>query len=131
MTRLALPENPMRKGDVARLLALIASIDQRTVGDADVEAWHLVASAARWQTAYASRAVIDFAQTAERERLMPGHITNRIRFVREHYAGTFRFSGYPPELGNDVHAQVAWEQQQRRAHIVTNMIAWAAGEQTP
>jgi hypothetical protein len=34
----------MTKADIARLLALIAAFDRRTVGEADVEAWHLVLS---------------------------------------------------------------------------------------
>lgn len=32
----------MNKAEVAELLTLIAAFDRRTIGDADVEAWHLV-----------------------------------------------------------------------------------------
>lgn len=76
MTTLA--NHGMSKGDVARLLALMASWDQRTIGDADVEAWHLVARHAGWNSQGAARAVVaHYAQQAR--RIMPADITKYLR----------------------------------------------------
>jgi hypothetical protein len=68
----------MSKADVAMLLTLMASFDQRTIGDADVEAWHATAQYAHWNTAGARRAVVaHYAET--KQRMMPADVTEFLR----------------------------------------------------
>lgn len=113
------------KRDVAKLLALAAAYDQRTVGAADIDAWHQVATAARWRPTDAARAVIEH-YTTETDRVMPAHISRRIRERREQYAATYRHRPAPSGL-HDVADEVAWEREQLRGHIDACMDRWAAG----
>jgi hypothetical protein len=71
----------MSKSDVALLLAAIAAYDQRTIGEADVEAWHAAAQYAKWDTEGARLAVVaHYAET--RQRIMPADVTVGIRATR-------------------------------------------------
>lgn len=127
MTTPARREQGMSKHDVALLLSFMAAYDQRTIGDADVEAWHMVAVPARWTLPYARRAVVEFVTSATGDRLMPGHIT---RAIREREAGISRTFLEPP-LPRDMHDvddQIRWAQKQRRAYLQVHMDRWAAGE---
>lgn len=82
MTTPARTDHGMSKSDVALLLAAIAAYDQRTIGEADVEAWHAAAQYARWDLEGARRAVV--AHYAEaRQRIMPADVTAGIRAGRE------------------------------------------------
>lgn len=121
-------DDGMSKAEIALLLTFIASYDQRTIGDADVEAWHLVARPGRWTLPYARRAVVEHATEATGDRLLPGHITKRIREQRQHFAATYRHTDIPRELVGDVAAELAWEDRQRTAHVAACMDAWAGGE---
>lgn len=117
----------MSKADVARLLGLIAALDQRTIGTSDVEAWHLVATSAGWTLPYASRAVVEFQRDATDDRIRPGHITRTIRTRREAAAQSYRLQDWPQ--GMDDHGdQQRWQDQQLAQHIATVMDAWARGE---
>lgn len=115
------------KADVARLLTLIASLDQRTIGETDVEAWYLVASSAGWTLPYASRAVVEFQRDATDERIRPGHITRTIRTRREAAAASYRLQDFPTGM-TDHGDQQRWQDAQRAAHIAAVMDAWARGE---
>lgn len=75
------PALPMTKSEVAKLLALIASYDRRTVGVTDVESWHRVALHAGWTFHEACPAVV--AQAANNPAwIVPAHLTERIREAR-------------------------------------------------
>jgi hypothetical protein len=117
----------MTKSEVALLLALMAAYDQRTVGDADVEAFHLVAHAAGWSSAYARRAVVEHATSATGDRILPGHITRTIRTRREAAAASYRLQEYPAGMTN-ADEQTRWQEAQRAAHIASVMDAWARGD---
>lgn len=68
----------MSKSEIALLLAFVAAYDQRTIGEADVEAWHLASQYANWESEAAKRAVVaHYAQS--RQRIMPGDVTAGIR----------------------------------------------------
>lgn len=68
----------MSKVEIALLLSLMAAYDQRTIGDADVEAWHSSAQYAHWDATGAKRAVAaHYAET--RKRIMPADITDFLR----------------------------------------------------
>lgn len=117
----------MTRSEVALLLAFMAAYDQRTVGDADVEAWHLVAQSGRWTLPYARRAVVEHATTATGDRLLPGHITRAIRTRREAAAASYRLQEYPVGM-TTADDQTRWQEFQRAAHITAAMDAWARGE---
>lgn len=68
----------MTKTEVALLLSLIAAYDQRTIGNADVEAWHAVAQHARWDNDKVRQAVVAH-YARETRRIMPADITQNIR----------------------------------------------------
>lgn len=120
-------DDGLTKGDIARLLTLMASWDQRTIGDADVEAWHLAASAGRWTCpAWAARAVVEH-YAEHTERVMPAHITRRIRERREAYARSYQHERTPDHV-RGIAAEIAWENSQLRTHIDRHMAAWASGD---
>lgn len=66
----------MTPGDVINLLTLAAAYDQRTVGEADVAAWHQALF--KLDKDEAEAAVIDYYQK-NRERIMPADVWNRCR----------------------------------------------------
>lgn len=89
MTVPARADTGMTKAEIALLLALMASYDQRTIGDADVEAWYATAQHARWTNDDAKRAVVaHYAESTQ--RIMPADITAGIRARRNTnpWAGT-------------------------------------------
>ena len=70
----------MTPAEVARVLAKASAFDQRTIGEADVAAWHEVVG--RYEYADALAAVAGhYAVT--RDRLMPADLIKQIRIVRE------------------------------------------------
>jgi hypothetical protein len=81
MTTPARIENGMSKAEVALLLATIAAYDQRTIGDADVLAWHAAAQYAKWDTDGARQAVVAY-YAESRTRIMPADVTAGIRAGR-------------------------------------------------
>jgi hypothetical protein len=66
----------MTRGDVARLLAYIAAFDKRTLGDADVLAWHDALDDLDYEPAKA--AVRDWYREHD-GWIMPAHIRRAIR----------------------------------------------------
>lgn len=61
----------MTKAEVARLLTLIAAFDRRTIGETDVEAWHLILG--HLDPADCAEAVREHF-TASTDWLMPAHV---------------------------------------------------------
>ena len=78
MTATPAPRSQMTRADIARLLALMASWDQRTTGESDVEAWYLTAEHGRWNIDGAIRAVVSH-YTHTKRRIMPADITEFLR----------------------------------------------------
>lgn len=74
----------MTKADVARLLTLITAFDRRTLGEADVEAWHLVL--AEYDVDDCAQAVKDHF-TASRGWLMPVDVAERATVIVRARAG--------------------------------------------
>ena len=72
----------MNHSDIARLLAIVAGHNQRTVGDADVLTWHDAATLARWTYPEAERAIRQHYATSTERWIMPGHVTELIRAER-------------------------------------------------
>jgi hypothetical protein len=66
----------MEKSQVALLLGLAAAFDQRTTGESDVEAWHLVLGDLEYGTC--RKAIIQYYKDAPAKRVMPAHIRERV-----------------------------------------------------
>ncbi len=114
--------------EVATLLAVIASFDQRTVGESDVIAWREVAIEQRWTLALARRAVIQH-HGVEDERIKPSHITRRIEAARKAVVAALPQDDLAPpqELANDPRAEIAWLRDRRDELTSIGLAQWADG----
>ena len=66
----------MTRSEAARLLAIAAGIDQRTIGDADVQAWQMVLADITLADAVAALTAHYRATT---RRVMPADIVQRVK----------------------------------------------------
>lgn len=66
----------MTRSEAAQLLAIAAGVDQRTIGDADVQAWQMVLHDIPLESAVA--ALRDHYRATTR-RVMPADIVQRIK----------------------------------------------------
>jgi hypothetical protein len=64
------------RSEAARLLAIAAGVDQRTIGDADVQAWQMVLADITFDAAVG--ALTDHYRATTR-RVMPADIVQRIK----------------------------------------------------
>jgi hypothetical protein len=124
----------MTPNETIDLLTLIATFDQRTVGEADVAAWHAIAAECSWTFPLARRAVLEHHKRGgDKPRIRPAHITDTIDTARTLIRKqVFSRDLVPPrELADDPRAELEW----RRRHItdVTEraLQAWAGGEPLP
>lgn len=118
----------MTTDEIIDLLSLIAAYDQRTVGEADVEAWLAIADAEAWTMPAARRAVIEHHRRgSDKPRIRPAHITDTIRQVEETIRRTVLHTDLVPprELADHPAAEREW----RRAYIAevkaSALAAWA------
>lgn len=118
------------KAQAALLLTLAAAYDQRTIGEADVEAWHAAAVDHRW-TANAARRVIrdHYGQGADRPRLEAPAITDQIRAIRRRAAASFEDPVIPD--GQPTADYPEWYRGLRDAHCDALVQAWAETGQEP
>ncbi len=70
----------MNRAQVVDLLTMAAAYDARTIGDADVVAWHAILHETDFADAKAAL-LGHFAESTE--RLMPAHIRRRVSALRE------------------------------------------------
>jgi hypothetical protein len=118
------------RNDVIRLLAMAAGGDQRTVGDDDADFWHAIALAEQWTFPAARRAVIEhYSRGANRPRITPAAITDRIRDLRRRAAESFELPRIPDDLPN--HAYPAWLRTLQARHIDALLHHWATTGQEP
>lgn len=118
------------RNDVIRLLAMAAGGDQRTVGDDDADFWHACGVAERWTFPAARRAVIEhYSRGADRPRITPAAITDRIRDLRRRAAESFELPRIPDELPN--HEYPAWMRALQARHIDALLHNWATTGQEP
>lgn len=69
----------MNRSEIAQLLAMAAAYDRRTVGEADVEAWHAALDDLRWMDA---RDAVIAHYRGSREWIMPADIREHVRRIR-------------------------------------------------
>lgn len=85
----------MNRAETAILLALCTSFDRRTVGEADVRAWHAVLGDVDHKQAEAAV----FAHYAEsRDWIMPADIRQHVRTTRRAAAADIQGPGLPAEI---------------------------------
>lgn len=124
----------MTADEVIDLLTMIAAFDQRTVGDDDVQAWLLIATAEDWTSPLAQRAVIEhYRRGGDRPRIKPGHITDTLTDLRRTISRTLlRADLQPPrELADDPRAEITWRRDHARQITDRALAAWARGEDLP
>lgn len=124
----------MTPAETIDLLTLIATFDQRTVGEADVAAWQAIATECGWTWPLARRAVLEHHKRGgDKPRIRPAHITDTIDAARALIRRqVFSRDLVPPrELADNPRAELEW----RRKHIadVTEraLSAWANGQPLP
>lgn len=88
----------MNAKDAARLLALCASYDRRKIGEADVLAWLQVLGDLPFADCEA--AVIGH-YTDSTEWIMPAHVRQRVRVIRDCRLDAMEIPEPPRELAND------------------------------
>ena len=116
---------PISRNDVVRLLALCAAADQRTVGNEDVMLWHGIAQHQRWTTEAARRAIIEhYAQGADRPRITPAAISDRLRGIRRRAAENFELPRIPDDQPTAVYP--TWLRAHLAAHVDAELARWAA-----
>jgi hypothetical protein len=118
------------RNDVVKLLALAAGADQRTVAEEDVMLWLAIAQQERWLPSCAQRAIIEhYSRGADRPRITPAAITDRLRALRGQAAESFEAPVIPESLsGRDY---PAWYRSQLAAHIDLQLDRWANTGQEP
>jgi hypothetical protein len=98
----------MDRPKTALLLALCAAFDQRTLGEADVEAWH----AAIGDLAYEdSRQAVIAHYRESRERIMPADVRQRVTAIRKARLDAAGPVEIPEELADRPNEAVAWKQR--------------------
>jgi hypothetical protein len=120
----------IKKSEVTKLLGLAAAYDQRTVGEADVEAWSAAGEVGRWSFAAARRAIVEhYARDADRPRITPAAVSDRIRTLRGQAAESFEAPVIPPELNGADYPR--WYRAQLAEHIDGQLDRWASTGQEP
>ncbi len=113
------------------LVSLAATYDQRTIGELDVKAWSMAASVARWtDPAAVSRVIVEhYSAGADRPRITPAAITDRLRAIRSAAAESFEAPRIPDDLRGVDYPE--WYRQQQAAHIDAAVSRWATSGEMP
>jgi hypothetical protein len=118
------------RNDVVRLLALAAGGDQRTVAAEDVTLWHGIAATQGWTAAAAQRVIIEhYSRGADRPRITPAAITDRLLVLRNHAAESFEAPRVPLDLPDAQYP--VWLRAQLTAHVDAQLHRWATTGQEP
>ena len=94
----------MNRSETAQLLAMCAGVDQRTVGETDVQVWHALLGDVDLPDA---RAALIGHYADSTERVMPAHIRKRARAAREQRLAHADARGIPAADPDDVHSYLA------------------------
>lgn len=112
------------------LLSLMSVYDGRTNSREDVKGWLLIANLEEWDVAAVERVVIEhYRRGADRPRLSPPAVSDRLRQIRRAIAEAFESPVIPDDLpGRDY---PAWYRAQMAAHVERGLAAWAATGEEP
>jgi hypothetical protein len=114
-----------------RLLAFAAAYDQRTVGEYDADAWRMAGEQARWTYEAVQRVIVEhYAADADRPRITPAMVTDRLRSLRGRAAESFELPRLPDDLSDADYP--AWLRAQLASHCDRILERWAtAGDEPP
>lgn len=119
------------RNEIIDLLSLAAVYDQRNADEADVRGWLAVAEMENWTATAARRVVIEhYSRGADRPRITPAAITDRLREAHRKAANSFA----EPDARDDESGREYVQRRRRlmREHITRVMEAWAdSGEPIP
>ncbi len=111
--------------DVVDLLAFAAVFDYRDAGEIDIKAWLAVATVHHWDPAAVQRVITDhYGADAERPRITPAMITDRLRSMRSAAAESFVPPEIPADLGGRTYPE--WYRAQQKIHVDRCLSMWAA-----
>lgn len=129
MSVLPLEPTPVTLDDLEAVFRLISGIDGHPRGEMDIDAWLLVAQAARWTRAEVAAASLTLATTWTGFRIMPGHVTAQINADRERIRQAWYCPDPPRELRDDPAAEIAWRRRAARDFTDRALLALATGHQ--
>ena len=102
----------MTKAETARLLAMIAAFDRRTIGESDVEAWHLIVGDLE---AFDCAAGVREHYAAKRDWIMPADVRTFAEAEARRREGRIRRA----ELNEQLRRETAGELQSRPVAALT------------
>lgn len=115
---------------VAELLAFAAVFDQRRADELDIRAWHQVATRQRWTASAAQRVIVEhYERGADRDRIDPATISDRLRAIRNRAAQTFDAPRIPDDLPNRDYP--AWYRAQLAEHVDAALHHWGTTGDLP
>lgn len=116
--------------ETVKLLVLAAAYDQRTIGEEDVDAWRMASEFGHWTFAGARRVVVEhYARDANRPRITPAVVADRLRGLRNQAAESFELPRLPDDLSNADYP--VWLRGERDAHCTALLERWAATGEEP
>ena len=124
----------MTPNEIIDLLSVIATYDQRTVGQSDVEAWLDIAEDEHWTYPLARRAVREYHRRgAGKPRITPAAISDKLAELRTTIRQrVVRTDVTPPrELADDPAAEIAWKRAYVAEATAAALDQWAATGQLP
>lgn len=118
----------MTPDEIIDLLSVVATYDQRTVGQSDVEAWLDIAEDEHWTYPLARRAVREHHRRgADKPRITPAAITDAIEAARVAIRQKVVRTDVspPPELRDDPAAEIAWKRVYVADAVAVALNHWA------
>jgi hypothetical protein len=120
----------LKHSEVAALLTLVASIDNRTITDADVAAWHAMAQEGGWPSfAAARRALLVYRSEQPDYPIRPGHITQVLNRIRAVARGTWSDRDLPRDVLDDPQRYRQHLNRSIREHEHRYVAEWAGPAQ--
>jgi hypothetical protein len=113
--------------EAGKLAKLIAARDKRTIGDADIDLWMIMAQSAGWNYRQAVRAFIEHSNEHPGEFFEPGHVAKRVAEVRKQISERWYCPDPPRELADDPRGEIVWRRQMAEAFMRHNLDLWAGG----
>lgn len=110
----------MNRADIARLLTKMAAFDQRTIGDADVAAWHEVLAGVELPDAL--QAVARHYAESDK-RMMPAHVIQLVRRIRAERPVPAPPRALPSRFEDDPDREAAMARNRVKTLAVLDLVA--------